>query len=199
MPITIADLGKNNVVEAPDSFLKGQSGVIQLSGNHNHVRIGASNTASGIVIRLGENCRFESMDGNRLGRLNTFAIRNSSFRIGSRTGFTANCALHAHEAFDISIGGRCLIAGETMLSVSDMHSILSIETGERLNPGGSIVLEEHVWLGAGCRVLKGVRIGTGSVIGIGAIVTTDIPANCVAAGVPARVVRSGVTWTPERI
>jgi acetyltransferase-like isoleucine patch superfamily enzyme len=199
MPITIADLGKNNVIEAPDSFLSGQSGVIRFSGSNNYVKIGEKNIANGILIRLGENCRFESGDGNRLGQLSTFSIRNTSFKIGSRTGFTAKCALHAHEAFNISIGDRCLIAGETVLSVSDMHSILSIETGERLNPGGSIVLEDHVWLGAACRVLKGVRIGTGSVVGVGAIVTKDIPENSVAAGVPAQVVRSGITWMQKLV
>jgi acetyltransferase-like isoleucine patch superfamily enzyme len=84
-----------------------------------------------------------------------------------------------------------------MLSVSDMHSIVSVETGERLNPGGSVMVGDHVWLGVGCRIMKAVRIGAGSVIGAGAIVTRDIPPNALAAGAPAEVTKTGITWTRE--
>jgi acetyltransferase-like isoleucine patch superfamily enzyme len=195
MPIAISDLGKNNVIEAPDSFLSGQTGIIRFFGNNNYVKIGQENTATGILIRLGHNCRFRSGDANRLSHIKTFSIRNTTFRIGSGVGFTSTCAMLAHEELDITVGDDCLVASNTMLSVSDMHSIISIETGERLNRGGSIVLEDHVWLGEACKVLKGVRIGAGSVIGVGAIVTKDVPPNSVAAGVPARVVKAGIEWT----
>jgi len=49
---------------------------------------------------------------------------------------------------------------------------------------------ENVWLGGGVIVLPGVTIGDNSVIGAGAVVTKDVPANVVAVGNPARVVRS---------
>jgi acetyltransferase-like isoleucine patch superfamily enzyme len=51
-------------------------------------------------------------------------------------------------------------------------------------------LEDRVWLGANVVVLKGVTIGTGSVIGAGSVVTRDVPAGCVAVGNPARVIRT---------
>jgi len=54
---------------------------------------------------------------------------------------------------------------------------------------GDIVIEDDVWLGLGVCVLDGVRIGRGAVIGAGAVVTQDIPAYAVAAGVPAKVIR----------
>jgi acetyltransferase-like isoleucine patch superfamily enzyme len=50
-----------------------------------------------------------------------------------------------------------------------------------------------VWLGAGCIVLKGVRIGEGAVIGAGSVVTKSVPAGEVWAGVPARPVRNSST------
>ena len=53
----------------------------------------------------------------------------------------------------------------------------------------AIRLEENVWLGEGCKICKGVTIGRNSVIGAGAVVTSDIPANVVAAGNPARKIR----------
>ncbi len=52
-----------------------------------------------------------------------------------------------------------------------------------------IVIEDDVWLGSGAIVMDGVRIGKGSVIAAGAVVTSDVPAHVVAAGVPARVIR----------
>ena len=57
---------------------------------------------------------------------------------------------------------------------------------------------QRQWQVAGmAAVLKGVTIGDDAIIGAGAVVTRNVPANCVAAGNPARVVRKGVTWRPE--
>ena len=64
-----------------------------------------------------------------------------------------------------------------------------------------IVIEDDVWLGAGAIITDGVRIGRGAVVAAGAVVTTDVPAHTVVAGVPARPVRTidgaarnRVTW-----
>lgn len=60
----------------------------------------------------------------------------------------------------------------------------------------SIVIEDDVWLGAGCSVLAGVRIGAGSIIATGAVVTKDIPPYSIAGGVPAKVIKSRRTNVP---
>jgi len=57
-----------------------------------------------------------------------------------------------------------------------------------------IVIGNQVWIGSGARILKGVIIGDNAIIAAGSIVTRDIPANCMAAGIPARVVRTNVSW-----
>ena len=49
-------------------------------------------------------------------------------------------------------------------------------------------------IGFGAVILKGVTIGDGAVIAAGAVVTQDVPSRCLAAGVPARVVREDITW-----
>ena len=55
--------------------------------------------------------------------------------------------------------------------------------------GADIVVEDGAWVGAGSLVLQGVRIGRGAVIAAGSVVTRDIPPNCIAGGVPAKVLR----------
>jgi acetyltransferase-like isoleucine patch superfamily enzyme len=52
-----------------------------------------------------------------------------------------------------------------------------------------VALHDNVWLGAGVKVLDGVTIGSDCIIGAGAVVSGDVPARSVAAGVPARVLR----------
>lgn len=54
---------------------------------------------------------------------------------------------------------------------------------------GDIILEDDVWLGTGCKVLPGVRIGRGTIVGAGSVVTKDLPPMVLAAGVPCRVIR----------
>jgi acetyltransferase-like isoleucine patch superfamily enzyme len=50
------------------------------------------------------------------------------------------------------------------------------------------VIEDDVWIGAHVTVLKGVRVGSGAVLGAGAVVTRDVPAGAIVAGVPAKVI-----------
>lgn len=57
-----------------------------------------------------------------------------------------------------------------------------------------VVIGDHVWLCEGVKIMPGVQIGAGSVIAAGAVVTCDIPANSLAAGVPAKVIRKNVQW-----
>ena len=92
---------------------------------------------------------------------------------------------------NIKIGKNCLIAAQTGLFAN--NHIFSDPT-ENINSQGvtreGIVIEDDCWLGSGVKVLDGVTIGEGSIIGAGAVVTKDIPPFSVAVGVPAKVVRS---------
>lgn len=60
---------------------------------------------------------------------------------------------------------------------------------DKLEAAEPIVIGDNVWLGGGVIVCPGVTIGDNSVIGAGAVVTKDIPANVVAVGTPAKVIR----------
>jgi len=90
-------------------------------------------------------------------------------------------------ACGVVVGKNCMMASNSYITDADWHDVYNRNSA----PGGvgSVVLEDNVWLGDSVIVCKGVRIGRNSVIGAGAVVTSDIPPNVVAAGNPARVVK----------
>jgi hypothetical protein len=92
-----------------------------------------------------------------------------------------------------------LWAANVYVATDDMHRLESLETGVRLNPhGASIKLGRHVWLGRDVIVTGHVEIGDDTVVGTRSMVRGQkIPANTAVAGVPARVIREGVTWTED--
>ena len=92
-----------------------------------------------------------------------------------------------------------MLSGDITMDVSDMHSILDVETGERINPPQDIEIGDHVWLAHGVRIMKGAQIGQHSVIGSRSMVLGVIPAHSLAVGAPARVMRAGITWDRRRL
>ncbi|EEW11823.1 acetyltranferase, putative [Vibrio mimicus VM573] len=75
---------------------------------------------------------------------------------------------------------------------SDGHDILY--NGERINLARDITIGAHVWLADNVTILKGVDIGSGSIIGINATVTKSIDQSCIAAGNPARKIKDNISW-----
>lgn len=115
---------------------------------------------------------------------------NACLEIGNsyiNSGSIISCKKH------IVIGDGVAIARNVAIYDSDMH-ILMNACGEQINSDAPVVIEDHVWIGFGAIVLKGVTLGTGCVIGAGAVVTHDIPPYCVAIGNPAKVIREEVRW-----
>ena len=194
MPIAITDNGANNTVNIAPELLEFGSGAIVLDGNDNVVTIRSPAYQVGIYFQLTGGATLEIDEGLSAGNLFVYATRDTALRVGQTVGFNGAVRLMMHEPGHLSIGDGCLFAGDTDISISDMHSIVDADTGRRINPARSITIADHVWVGQRCIVLKGVKIGAGSVIGAGSIVARDIPPRCVATGNPARVVRRNATW-----
>ena len=89
----------------------------------------------------------------------------------------------------IAVGARTMIAHNC--SLMDFNHGFAAGGLPSRQPGrtAEVVIGEDCWLGAGVIVLPGVRIGDGTVVGAGSVVTKSLPGNVVAAGVPARVIR----------
>lgn len=92
----------------------------------------------------------------------------------------------------VSIGRECLLGAGVTIVDTDFHPINA--QGRRFQPlsaakSRAVEIGDNVFIGGSCMILKGVKIGQNSVIGAGSVVTTDIPANVIAAGNPCRVLR----------
>jgi len=120
--------------------------------------------------------------------------QDSTVRIGRDVSSTSTVAMSATEGTTITIGDDVMFASDNQVRADDGHPIFDVRTGNRVNVSQSIRIGAHVWLGRMSVVLAGARIGSGSVIGYGAIVTGRIPNNCIAVGVPARVIRRDTAW-----
>jgi len=91
----------------------------------------------------------------------------------------------------VTIGDRVYTSPFTqILAVNHVVNDPSIPIINQGITAQGIVIEDDVWIGSGAIITDGIRIGHGSVIAAGAVVTSDIPSNVIAAGIPAKVVRS---------
>ncbi|CAH0529197.1 sugar O-acetyltransferase [Vibrio hippocampi] len=103
-------------------------------------------------------------------------------------GFFANHGCTILDSAPVTIGDNCLLAPNVTLSTAN-HPLDRVQRAQGLETCGPITIGNDVWLGAGVTVLSDVTIGDNVVVAAGAVVTKDVAANCVVAGVPAKVIR----------
>lgn len=130
---------------------------------------------------------FGDMDETAFVRAPVYVDYGSRVTIGPRTFI--NMGLTALDVAEIRIGADCQIGPHVQL-LTPTHPIEAQPRRDKLEAARPIVIGDNVWMGGGAIVLPGLTIGDNSVIGAGAVVTRDIPADVVAVGNPARVIRS---------
>lgn len=197
MAIVIMDEGAGNLFEIAPGVMENSVAKIIIKGDGNFIKIDQGCVLESACIVIGSNCVIYLGADSKLRSIDIYCASDCQIDIGRKVSCTWRSRVYAHEPSNISIGDRCLIANNVSIMSSDMHSIVDLETGVRINPAEDIVIGEHVWLASSVKVMKGVKIGNDTVIGAGSVVTKDIPKNCVAAGAPAVVVRSHTNWNIE--
>ncbi|MBR2930502.1 MAG: acyltransferase [Clostridia bacterium] len=174
---------------------------IKSSGKNNEVVIGDFARLKGCRIHIeGDNNRIVIGDWCYLADVE-FYIEDSGNKIelGEHCQLSGKTHLAAIEGTSITIGKDCLFSSDIHFRTGDSHSLLNLD-GERINPSADIVIGDHVWIGTKVTCLKGVHVADNSVV---AATTTLVKAygeeNAVIAGVPGRVVKTGVSWCKSRI
>jgi acetyltransferase-like isoleucine patch superfamily enzyme len=108
--------------------------------------------------------------------------------IGDKTVIGQECTISAYQ--HVRIGQQCVIADRAMFIDFD-HGVVEVERPIRRQGiyKRDVVVGSNVWVGYGACVLRGVSVGDNSIVGTNSVVTKDVPANAVVAGIPARIIR----------
>lgn len=217
----ICNLGKNNVVCTNGSIFK--SSLISIEGDDNYISATSSNfenlnitiIGNGNVIDIGEGAVINETNIFMRGNNHKLILKKciiqkgifwyedngSIISIGEGTSIVCAAMSVMDENTKISIGKDCMLANDITIRTSDSHSIIDLETNKRINPSKDVNIGNHVWIGAYTSVLKGATVSDNSIVGLHSVVTEKsiCPENSLLVGVPAKVVKSNVTWHRERL
>jgi acetyltransferase-like isoleucine patch superfamily enzyme len=142
----------------------------------------------GVVLQIGKRARIEVGRWAWIGHGCKLRCHEGVISIGAKTVLGQECTISAYQ--HVSIGRECVIADRVMLIDFD-HGIVEVDRPIRLQGiyKRDVRVGNNVWIGYGACILRGVTVGDNAVIGTSSVVTKDVPANAVVAGVPARVIR----------
>jgi acetyltransferase-like isoleucine patch superfamily enzyme len=155
-------------------------------GRNLRVDLGAPYVYGDIRIRIGDDCTMNAISSfvaTSVGKEPVLEIGNKTY-IGHRVSISVGSR--------VTIGNHVLIANEVFIADNPGHPLdaaLRRTQGvepEQIRP---VTIGDDVWIGHGSKIMPGVTIGEGAVVGAGSIVTKDVPAYALVAGAPAKVVR----------
>lgn len=175
-------------------------------------------TIQGTHLEIGPNSRVHLIDG---ARKENVILKEGCWPLGS-IAVQSNGVFIMHEYSKIErstqikcvnrveIGSYSAIAEGTVICDNNNHPISpSYRKKMRLTPVGHqmrtwkysanapIIIGENCWIGSNVRICKGVTIGDNSIVAANSVVTKDVPANCIVAGNPAKVVKTDIDKIPE--
>lgn len=129
-----------------------------------------------------------------IGRNSALYVKDGDIEIGCGVVIGYNCQIYSGNF--VKIGNNVQIAAYSyIIGGTPGFSRIDIPILEQERSGRGILVEDDVWLAANVKVLDGVTIGRGSIIGAGAVVNKEIPPLSIAGGVPAKVIRKRVEAT----
>jgi acetyltransferase-like isoleucine patch superfamily enzyme len=141
-----------------------------------------------VVLQIGTGAEIRLGRWSWLGHGTKIRCHEGVVDIGAKTVFGQECTISAYQ--HVSVGRECVIADRVMLIDFD-HGVVEVDRPIR-HQGiykRDVRVGNNVWIGYGACILRGVTIGDNAIVGTNSVVTRDVPANAVVAGVPARVIR----------
>jgi acetyltransferase-like isoleucine patch superfamily enzyme len=173
------------------------------------VRVPAGARMGSIRLGFGEVGIFDRQRRRSVWRVEGNVVFQGSARLGhgSRISVVAGGVLTFGDGFvisaesaidcrkEVTFGKDVLLSWDVQVMDSDWHYITDQE-GTVLNPDSAILVGDHVWIGSRVLLMKGARIARDSVVAAGSVVTRGTyHANVVLAGIPAREISQGITWS----
>jgi len=142
----------------------------------------------GLELEIGRSGRLDFGRFVWIGDGTKIRCHEGQVEIGSKTVMGQECTISAYQR--VRIGEQCVIADRAMFIDFD-HGVVEVERPIRVQGiyKRDVVVGSNVWIGYGACVLRGVSVGDNAIVGTNSVVTKDVPANAVVAGIPARVIR----------
>ncbi|MEJ1472109.1 MAG: acyltransferase [Candidatus Sedimenticola sp. (ex Thyasira tokunagai)] len=141
---------------------------------------GAVRAQSGCRLKMGAHCR--------LGCSVFFeTAQNGSITLGSHVRINTGCVIVSYT--EVTIGDDCLIGEYVSIRDADHGHYAGDLIRKQDHVSKPINIGSDVWIGRGAVILKGVSIGSGSIVAANSVVTCDVPALTVVAGIPANVIK----------
>lgn len=164
-------LGYNNELITNNATINEVTITVQGNNNRIYLEEGVILRKATIIVR-GEGC---------------------SVAIGARSTFGGIRIVNVGKDNAVTIGENCLFSDFIELWASDTHAILDGE-GNMINQEKPIDIGNNVWVGSRVIILKGVTIEDGSILGMGSVITKDVPSNVISAGYPNKTIKENVKW-----
>jgi acetyltransferase-like isoleucine patch superfamily enzyme len=182
------------------SFLKHCN--ITISGRNNTVILGdCCRLVKCNILIVGNNNRLLLGKGCNL-KYAEFWMEDDGccIKIGDGTSMAGFTHLAATEGKNIVIGNDCMFSGEVVVRTGDSHSIVEMNSHNRINYGRDVSIGNHVWIGSKVTLLKGSSIADNSVVATGSIINKKYDqCNIVLAGNPAHIVKENIDWLRARL
>ena len=142
----------------------------------------------GVSLEVGKGATLRLGRWSWLGHGCKIRVHEGECEIGAKTVMGQECTISAFQ--HVSIGRECIIADRVMLIDFD-HGVVEVERPIRVQGiyKRDVRVGSNCWIGYGACILRGATVGDNAVIGTNTVVTKDVPANAVAGGTPARVLR----------
>jgi len=190
--------GKNNVIKKQGVKI---SSIIHIKGNNNHIIL----EDDSLIIK----CNIAILGDNNLVHIKknsyvdgaTFHIEDCECSIinGENTFIGASHLAVTENKSSITIGKECMLSSNINIRTGDSHSIVDLESNERINYAQNVSIGDHCWIGEGAKILKGVTLGENVIVATGAIVTSSFQNNVLIGGIPGKIIKDKVSWNKNRL
>ena len=149
-------------------------------GKNLRVDLGVPYLYGALKIRIGDDCTMSAMSSF----VSTSVGHDPVLEIGNKTYL--GCRLTISVGSRVSIGNHVLVADNPGHPMDAMKRRSQGVEPDQIRP---VTICDDVWIGNGCKIMPGVTIGEGAVVGAASIVTKDVPPHTLVAGSPAKVIR----------
>ncbi|WP_194529561.1 acyltransferase [Zobellia roscoffensis] len=168
---------------------------LNIVGSRNRVNINNTLVSDSIISITGNENTLNVEEGVKL-RKATITIRgnNCEVEIKQNTTFASVRIVNVGTDNKILIGQNCLFSDYIEIWGSDTHAIFD-KNNKWINKERPISIGDNVWVGSHVKILKGVTVADGAILGMGSMITKDVSERVIVAGTPLRVIKEDINWS----